>query len=130
VSCRKRWRTAHARFKFSKTKSSAITIQRIGRGAIQRPKYRIALKEAEEEARVNSKLAALQKRLHDAEMKLIKADKMRLEAENRAATSVTVGGSTSPGSEQRSEDKITDDTTAQQPATSLQQQLLIDESNQ
>jgi len=40
--------------------------------------------EAEEEARVNTKIAALQKRLADAEMKWIKADKARIEAEKRA----------------------------------------------
>lgn len=36
------------------------------------------LAEAKEEARVNSKIAALQKRLADAEMKLIRADKERV----------------------------------------------------
>ena len=67
-----------------KCKEAAIMIEKIARGAIQRPKYRQALKEAEEEARVNSKLAALQKRLKEAEMKWIQADKQRIAAEKRA----------------------------------------------
>ena len=70
-----------------KAKSASIYIQRIARGSMQRPKYRIMLKEAEEEARVNSKLAALQKRLQEAEMKWIMADKARIEAEKRATGS-------------------------------------------
>ena len=43
------------------------------------------LAEAKEEARVNTKLAALQKRLADAEMKWIHADKLRIKAEKKAA---------------------------------------------
>ena len=66
--------------------SSAIEIQKIWRGSLQRPVYRTMLAEAEEEARVNSKIAALQKRLADAEMKWIKADKARIQAENKASS--------------------------------------------
>lgn len=66
--------------------SSAIVIQKIWRGSLQRPVYRTMLAEAEEEARVNSKIAALQKRLADAEMKWIKADKARIQAENKASS--------------------------------------------
>lgn len=53
------------------------------------------LEEAKEEARVNTKLAALQKRLADAEMKWIMADKARMEAEKRAEAG---GGGGSAGS--------------------------------
>ena len=59
---------------FDSCRSSAITIQKIARGSRQRPVYRAALKEAKEEAVVNKKIAALQKRLADAEMKLLKAN--------------------------------------------------------
>jgi len=59
---------------FDSCRSSAITIQKIARGSRQRPIYRAALQEAKEEAVVNKKIAALQKRLADAEMKLLKAN--------------------------------------------------------
>ncbi len=49
----------------------------IWRGALQRPLYRQMVVDAKEEARVNSKIAALQKRLAEAEMKLIRADRER-----------------------------------------------------
>ena len=78
-------RTHVAVARLSKCKKASILLQKIVRGALQRPKYRRALKEAEEEARVNSKLAALQKRLQDAELKFFQADKLRIEAEKRAA---------------------------------------------
>ena len=64
----------------------AIALQRIWRGALQRPKYKVQLEEAKEEARVNSKLSALQKKLADAEMKWIQSEKARVEAEKRATT--------------------------------------------
>ena len=68
------YRAMVARENYKSCRSSAITIQKIARGSIQRPKYRVALKEAKEEAVVNKKIAALQKRLAEAEMKLLKAN--------------------------------------------------------
>lgn len=68
------YRAMAARKNYEACRSSAIAIQRIARGSIQRPKYRVALKEAKEEAVVNKKIAALQKRLAEAEMKLLKAN--------------------------------------------------------
>lgn len=61
--------------------------------------------EAEEEARVNTKIAALQKRLADAEMKWIKADKARIEAEKR----VSAGNSLSDEEEKKIDDGTSDD---------------------
>ncbi len=75
------------------------------------------LEEAKEEARVNTKLAALQKRLADAEMKWIMADKARMEAEKRAAA----GG---PPSEVMDEKKEED----QSSVMSEDQKSLLDES--
>jgi len=65
---------------------SATLIETIARGAIQRPLYRRMVKEAADEARVNEKIAALQKRLQEAERKWITAEKQRIEAEKRAET--------------------------------------------
>ena len=70
---------------FQLIKCASIYIQKIIRGVIQRPKYFALQVEAKEKARVNSKLVALQKRLIDAEMKVIKTEKARAEAENRSA---------------------------------------------
>jgi len=70
---------------FERSILATFHIQKIWRGAIQRPRYRAMVAEAKEEARVNTKIAALQKRLADAEMKWIKADKARINAEKRAS---------------------------------------------
>jgi len=84
-----RYRTCRAEKAFMKARSCAIEIQRIWLGAIQRPRYRDLLEEAQEDARVNSKLSGLQKRLAAAEMKWIQSEKARIEAEKRATASST-----------------------------------------
>jgi len=86
-----RYRTCQAEKAFMKSRSAAIEIQRIWLGAIQRPKYRDLVIEAKEEARVNSKLSALQKRLAAAEMKWIQSEKARIEAEKRASSTSNTG---------------------------------------
>jgi len=83
---------------FKTARSSAIEIQRIWLGAIQRPRYHDLLEEAKEDARVNTKLSALQKRLASAEMKWIQSEKARIEAEKRASES-----SSSTGEEKKEE---------------------------
>jgi myosin heavy subunit len=84
IELQSKWRSFVAVRMLVKSIAASRTIEKIVRGALQRPKYRQALKDAEEEARVNSKVAALQKRLQEAEMKWFQADKMRAEAEKRA----------------------------------------------
>jgi len=84
-----RYRTCKAEKTFKKARSSAIEIQRIWLGAIQRPLYNDLLEEAREEARVNTKLSGLQKRLAAAEMKWIQSEKARIVAEKRASASST-----------------------------------------
>lgn len=83
LRCLNRFRIHVAQKNFVRVRAASILLQKIWRGALQRPIYRDMLEEAKEEARVNSKLAALQKRLADAEMKLIMSDKARMEAEKR-----------------------------------------------
>lgn len=100
-------------------------IQKIWRGALQRPLYRKLLKEAEEEARVNTKLAALQKRLADAEMKWIMADKARMEAEKRAAGGVGGGGDTSGAITEILDEKKEEEESPEKPED---QKALLDES--
>jgi hypothetical protein len=111
-------------------KKAAVTIQKTARGAIQRPKYRVALKEAEEEARVNAKVAAMQKRLQEAEMKLIQADKKRIEVEKNAQSigSPGVFHPESPTTSTRAADKA--DEKKEETHLPVGQQALIDESNE
>jgi len=106
-----RFRMFVAQKVFVKSRLSAIAIQKIWKGALQRPIYRIMLEEAREEARVNTKLAALQKRLADAEMKWIMADKARREAEKRAAGGVATDGFSTQSSfaEEKKEETSSDD---------------------
>jgi len=117
-----------AKTAFIKNKNAAIIIQKISRGSMQRPKYKILLKEAAEEARVNSKLAALQKRLADAEMKWIQADKARIAAEKKAAgvTINEVETVPTPVIQAEAEPKSEEESTLK--GISLQQKALIDES--
>jgi hypothetical protein len=114
----------------AKCKEAAISIQKTARGAIQRPKYREALKEAEEEARVNTKLAALQKRLQEAEMKWIQADKKRIEAEKRAEGLGRPGVSHSESPATPSGTACMKDEKKEETQSPVNQQALIDESNE
>ncbi len=88
-----------------RSRNAIILMQKIWRGSLQRPIYRRMLEEAREEARVNTKLAALQKRLADAEMKWILADKARLEAERRVAGAPVVMVSNEEKKEESSDDQ-------------------------
>jgi myosin-5 len=72
------WRCYVARVAFQSNRNAAIVIQRIARGAIQRPRFRKDLEEKREEAKLENQLKALQRKLEEAEEK-------RLEAERRAA---------------------------------------------
>jgi hypothetical protein len=100
-----RFRIAIARNVLESSIYASLCIQKIWRGAIQRPRYRAMVVEAEEEARVNTKIAALRKRLADAEMKWIKADKARIEAEKRASG----GNFLSDEEEKKIDDRTSDD---------------------
>jgi len=64
-------------------KICAIVIQAMSRGSIQRPKYREALLNKREEAKLENQLVALQRKLEEAEAK-------RIEAEKRAEAKATV----------------------------------------
>lgn len=119
--CHFRFRTFIATKSFLRSQAASVSIQKIWRGAFQRPRYRKLLKEAEEEARVNTKLAALQKRLADAEMKWIMADKARMEAEKRVAGAGLGTDITTVVLEEKKEEEISTQKTEDQKA-------LLDES--
>jgi len=64
---------------------AAIVIQSMVRGCLQRPKYKQALFEKKEEAKLENQLQALQKKLEEAEAKRLEAEK---EAEGRVAAAM------------------------------------------
>jgi hypothetical protein len=66
-----------ARTFFKSHRRAAVVIQAVARGAIQRPRYRIDLKEKREEAKLENQLKILQRKLEEAEQR-------RMEAERRA----------------------------------------------
>lgn len=73
-----------SRRKFERSVLMIITLQKYWRGSLQRHRYRAMVLDAKAEAKMNAKIAALQRKLADAEMKYIKAEKGRIKAEKRA----------------------------------------------
>lgn len=73
-----KWRQVVAVAAFRKCRSATVCIQAMARGALQRPKYRAALQEKREEAKLENQVKALQRKLQEAEER-------RLEAEKKAA---------------------------------------------
>ena len=128
IDIQSKWRSLVAVRSRIKSISASILIEKIARGVIQRPKYRQALKDSAEEARVNTKLAALQKRLQDAEMKWFQADKMRLEAERRA-DGVAHGRPNLLQADVYAVDTA-DEETSTKSGPFVQQQALLDESKE
>lgn len=77
-----RWRVFCNRRRFLKMKAATIVIQTTVRGSLQRPKYRQALIDKKEEAKLENQLTTLQRKLEEAEVK-------RIEAEKQAEAKVT-----------------------------------------
>ena len=73
------WRRFVARAYFKKNKRAAVVIQAMARGAIQRPRFRFELKERQEEAKLENQLKILQRKLEEAELKRIEAEKKAAE---------------------------------------------------
>lgn len=75
-----RWRIHYNRRRFHKAIHATIILQAMIRGCLQRPKYKRALNEKKEEAKLENQLRSLQKKLEEAELKRLEAEK---EAEGR-----------------------------------------------
>ena len=71
------WRMALAVTTLKGNVEAAVAVQRIVRGALQRPKFQAELVEKREEAKLENQVLALQRKLEEAE-------KRRLDAEKRA----------------------------------------------
>ena len=80
-----RWRIYCDRRRFLKMKVAAVVVQTMVRGGLQRPKYRQALIDKKEEAKLENQLVALQRKLEEAEAKRVEAEK---QAEAQAAAAV------------------------------------------
>eukprot|EP00529_Nitzschia_sp_RCC80_P002676 CAMPEP_0113502094 /NCGR_PEP_ID=MMETSP0014_2-20120614/33347_1 /TAXON_ID=2857 /ORGANISM="Nitzschia sp." /LENGTH=1686 /DNA_ID=CAMNT_0000396811 /DNA_START=191 /DNA_END=5250 /DNA_ORIENTATION=+ /assembly_acc=CAM_ASM_000159 len=80
-----RWRTTRDSKRFRSMVSSAIVVQAMVRGSLQRPKYRQALIDKAEQAKLENQLTALQRKLEEAETKRLEAEKA---AEERAMAAV------------------------------------------
>jgi len=75
-----RWRIYSDKKRFREAIDAAVLIQAMIRGCLQRPKYKQALEEKKEEAKLENQLRSLQKKLEEAESKRLEAEK---EAEGR-----------------------------------------------
>jgi myosin-5 len=75
------WRIRRDQTRYRELRSASIVVQTIVRGALQRPKYRKALQEKKDEAKLENQLASLQRKLEEAEAKRAEVER---EAEARA----------------------------------------------
>ena len=80
-----RWRIFVARRRLQACVTATRVIQAMVRGALQRPKYRQALIDKKEEAKLENQLRALQRKLEEAEAKRKEAER---EAEERALRAI------------------------------------------
>lgn len=139
------WRMAMAVTRLKENRSAAITVQAMVRGALQRPKYRVALVEKKEEAKLENQVIALQRKLEEAERRHVEAEKRADEKARKAiedfeeSTHEVV--ERKPAEEKKEEEKSPDVqsetsslTNPDEPAEpspgqlSAQQQKLMDES--
>ncbi len=75
------WRIRRDQYRYCQLRLAAIVVQAAMRGALQRPKFRQALRDKKEEAKLENQLMMLQRKLEEAEAKREKAER---EAESRA----------------------------------------------
>jgi hypothetical protein len=80
-----RWRIHRDQRRFRQLKAAAIVVQTMVRGGLQRPKYRQALIDKIEDAKLENQLRTLQRKLEEAEARRVEAEK---QAEARATTAI------------------------------------------
>nr|ACS35543.1 myosin G [Phaeodactylum tricornutum] len=78
------WRMAIAITELKRCRKAAAVIQSIARGALQRPKYRVAIHEKREEAKLENQVVALQRKLEEAEARRVEAERMAEEKARKA----------------------------------------------
>ncbi|GAX22532.1 hypothetical protein FisN_14Hh155 [Fistulifera solaris] len=117
------WRMSMAVDSLRQSRKATIQIQRIMRGAIQRPKFRAALHERREEAKLENQLRALQRKLEEAEQARVEAERKaeeraraRIEAEAKAAEEAKLKAAEE--AEEKKNDPVDDDESAVHSAVS------------
>lgn len=78
------WRMAVAITNLKTKRKAAVEIQTMIRGGLQRPKFRTALYEKREEAKLENQLRTLQRKLEEAESKRVEAEKRAEEKAKKA----------------------------------------------
>lgn len=80
-----RWRIKCDSRRFRRSVAATVMVQAMARGSLQRPKFRQALIDKKEEAKLENQLRTLQKKLEEAEAKRHEAEK---QAEDRVTAAV------------------------------------------
>jgi len=141
------WRIHSDRQKFRRVVDATIVVQAMIRGCLQRPKYKQALEEKKEEAKLENQLRSLQKKLEEAESKRLEAEKeaegrvtaamkefkereARKAEENAAAAAAVEGSGESGVTEQQKKATVESANEGEQDVQDLtaEQQQLMDES--
>jgi hypothetical protein len=94
-----------AQTRLKKCRLAAIAVQRIARGALQRPKFRVALHERREEAKLENQVVALQRKLEEAERKRIEAEKKAEEKAHRPVETAQAKAPVEIRGEEKKDDK-------------------------
>jgi len=98
------WRMAVAITSLKLKRKAAVVMQTMVRGGLQRPKFRKALHEKREEAKLENQLRSLQRKLEEAEQKRIEAER---KAEEKAQKAVQdYRESTTPSIQEGEEKKV------------------------
>lgn len=71
-----RWRMITAMAVLKEYRTASLVVQTMVRGALQRPKFRDALHQKKEDAKLENQLVALQKKLEEAENRRIESEKL------------------------------------------------------
>ncbi|KAL7577845.1 hypothetical protein ACA910_010592 [Epithemia clementina (nom. ined.)] len=79
-----KWRCLVVRTLYHTKRKSSIMVQAMIRGALQRPKYRKALHQAKEDAKLENQVLALQRKLEEAEARRVEAERMAEEKARKA----------------------------------------------
>lgn len=135
------WRMAMAITRLKANRRASIVAQKIVRGALQRPKYRVALVERKEEAKLENQVVALQRKLEEAERRRVEAEKRSEEKAHKAIEEYKETAGNKPDEEKKEDEKsavahseTSSLTNPDEPGSpspvqlSAQQQTLMDES--
>jgi len=133
-----RWRTHLDRSRYLKMRAASVVVQRIMRGALQRPKFRQALIDKKEEAKLENQLRALQRKLEEAEAKRIDAEKEAVQRATQAIQDEAKAKAAREAAEEEKKQKEEEEEKRKSDEEDLQrdhriqeeQQKLMDESGQ